>query len=197
VDDASTDATPAVAVAAGARVVKVALRKISAVRNAGAKAASGETFIFLDADTLLNETVLRQAVWALRQGAVGGGCAALFDGRLPGYSKWLTPAINAFSRCFGLAYGCFLFCTRQGFEAAGGFDEGLYAAEEWALSRALKKQGRFMILREAVVTSGRKMRAYSGRELLGFFGAIAARPGSLRGGKGLEIWYGERREDPE
>ena len=66
-------------------------------------------------------------------------------------------------RIFRLASGCFLFCTREAFDAVCGFDERLFAAEEGAMSRALARHGRFVVLREFVVTSGRKLRAYSPR----------------------------------
>jgi GT2 family glycosyltransferase len=97
-----------------------------------------------------------------------------------------------------LAAGCFIFCSRAAFEAAGGFDETLFATEEIALSRALKRQGRFVILRVPVVTSGRKLRSHSAREILGLFGA-ALRGGraSLRTRRHLGLWYGGRRDDPK
>ena len=96
-----------------------------------------------------------------------------------------------------LACGCFLFCSRQAFEAAGGFDETLYGAEELAMSRALGRQGRFVVLRDAVTTSGRKLRAYSGWEILSATGRLALRGRkSVRDRHGMELWYGERREDP-
>lgn len=64
------------------------------------------------------------------------------------------------------------------------------------MSQALRRHGRFVILREAVTTSGRKLRAYSGREALGvlFRLAVGGRNG-VRSREGLDIWYGERRPD--
>ena len=53
VDDASTDSTLEIA-RQSARVISVDHRKISAVRNEGARAASGETLFFVDADTKAN-----------------------------------------------------------------------------------------------------------------------------------------------
>jgi hypothetical protein len=62
----------------------------------------------------------------------------------------------------------------------------------------LKRQGRFVVLRESVTSSGRKLRMYSGREVLRFFGGIlVAGPKGLRKREGLEVWYGGRREDPD
>jgi glycosyltransferase involved in cell wall biosynthesis len=197
VDDASTDGTAAVAREYGSRVVPVNHRQIAATRNAGAREAHGEVLIFVDADTVVTEAAVRAAVAALRAGAVGGGCAFRFDGRLPLYGRLMEVVAAPLYRALGLASGCFLFCTRAAFLAAGGFDERLFGAEEAALSRALQRQGRFVVLRECVTTSGRKLRAHSAREILGFLARLAlAGPKSVRQRKGLEIWYGERRADP-
>lgn len=198
VDDASTDGTAAVAREHGARVEPVNHRQIAATRNAGAKAAAGELLIFVDADTIVTEAVVRAAVAALRAGAVGGGCALRFDGRLPLYGQIIAKVAVPLYRAAGLASGCFLFCTREAFFAAGGFNEELFAAEEAALSRALGRQGRFVILREYVTTSGRKLRAHSAREVLGLFARVAfSGSKAVKRREGLEIWYGQRRPDPE
>ena len=53
VADACDDGTNTIAENAGVRVVPVDLRRISAVRNAGAAAASGEYLVFVDADTVV------------------------------------------------------------------------------------------------------------------------------------------------
>jgi glycosyltransferase involved in cell wall biosynthesis len=197
-DDASTDRTAAVAREHGARVVSVNHRQIAATRNAGAREAHGEMLIFVDADTVVTGAAVRAAVGAMRAGAAGGGCAFRFDGRLPLYGRLMGSVAAPLYRALGLASGCFLFCTRAAFRAAGGFDERLFGAEEAALSRALRRQGRFVVLRESVTTSGRKLRAHSAREVLGVVARLAlAGPRAVRRRKGLEIWYGERRPDPE
>ena len=73
----------------------------------------------------------------------------------------------------------------------------LYGAEEIAMSRALKRCGRFVVLRQSVATSGRKLRTYSALEILLMTARLAVRgPSALRSRKGLELWYEERREDP-
>jgi glycosyltransferase involved in cell wall biosynthesis len=196
-DDASTDQTAAIAERGGARVVRVSHRQIAATRNSGARAAKGDFLIFVDADTLVNEVVVRKALAALRGGAAGGGSAIRFDDPVPLYARVLLPLCVRLYRAARLASGCFLFCSRRAFEKAGGFNEGLFGAEELAMSQALRRQGRFVILREAVTTSGRKLRIYSGWELwrvlcgLGLGGW-----NSVRDRSGLEIWYGERRDDP-
>jgi glycosyltransferase involved in cell wall biosynthesis len=197
VDDASTDRTAAIAREHGARVVSVQCRQIARTRNAGARAAIGEMLVFVDADTLVTESAVRAAIAAMRGGAVGGGCAFRFDDPLPLYGRVLAAVAVPLYRMAGLASGCFLFCTREAFRAAGGFDETLFGAEEAAMSRALRRLGRFVMLRESVTTSGRKLRAYSGREVLGILARLAlGGPNGVQRRDGLDIWYGERRPDP-
>ncbi len=197
-DDASTDRTPEIAREHGARVVSVNRRQIAATRNAGANAASGEMLIFVDDDTVVTEAAVRAAVAVMRRGAVGGGCATRFDGSIPLYARVLLATAIPLYRLLGFAAGCFLFCTREAFHAVGGFDETMFGAEEVAMSRSLGRQGRFVVLREYVTTSGRKLRAYSARELLGVLARLAlAGPNSVRRRDGLSIWYGERRPDTE
>src|SRR5262245_9002167 len=73
-DDASTDRTAAIAQEHGAHLVSVKCRQIAATRNAGARAANGDMFVFVDADTIVTEAAVRAAIAAMRGGAVGGGC---------------------------------------------------------------------------------------------------------------------------
>ncbi|MDZ4779489.1 MAG: glycosyltransferase [Planctomycetia bacterium] len=197
VDDASTDRTGEIATAAQARVIRVEYRHISATRNAGAREAQGEIFFFVDADTLVNTDAVRASLAALQQGAVAGGCLFRFDGQVPLWAKLIYPPGVVFSRCFKFVGGCCLFCHREAFFQAGGFSEDHYAGEEVGLIRAWKRQGRFVVPRPTVVTSGRKLRAHSLKEVLTAVGRAFVRqcgkPSKQR--EGLDLWYGERKPD--
>ena len=59
------------------------------------------------------------------------------------FAAWLM-------RTAGWAAGCFMFVRADVFRRVGGFDERYFASEEIHLSRAVKKHGRFVILRERV-----------------------------------------------
>jgi glycosyltransferase involved in cell wall biosynthesis len=197
VDDASTDQTSAIAERANARVVRVAHRQIAATRNSGAKAATGDLFIFVDADTRVSAEVVCAAIEAVKRGAAGGGAAIKFDEPTPLYARLLLPVLVLSFRMSRTAAGCFIFCTRSAFFAIGGFDEAYYGAEEIVFSRAMRKHGKFVILRHPVVTSARKLRAHSSRELFVLMFALARRgPKAVQQREGLDIWYGERRKDP-
>jgi len=198
VDDASTDGTALVARRRGARLVSVAHRQIAATRNSGAREANGTFFIFVDADTIVSESVVRSAVEAMRGGAVGGGAAVEFDGAVPLYARLLLPVLVRMFRAADLAAGCFMFCTRSAFLAVEGFDETFFGAEELVMSRALKRHGKFVVLRQAVTTSGRKLRTHSVREMLMVMGRVALRgPKAVKQRQGMELWYAERRDDPQ
>lgn len=196
VDDASTDRTAELARTAGARVVHVDRRQIAATRNSGARAARGRFLLFVDADTLVPAETLRAALRALEDGCVGGGAGARFDEPVPRHARWLIAVLSAAMRVARLAAGCFLFAERGAFEAVGGFDETLFASEEIALSRALRRRGRFRVLREKVVTSGRKIRTYSLASIFATLARLALQGRrSIRDRQGLEMWYADARAD--
>lgn len=197
-DDASDDATPTIAGSLGAVVVRVEKRQIAATRNAGARRSRGEMLVFVDADTVVTPGAVRGAVRAVRRGAAYGGAAIRWDGRIPAWSGLLLRVMLMIYPLVGQASGAFLFCTRAAFDAAGGFDEALYASEECRLSLALRRRGRFAWVRSPVITSGRKLRAYTLSEMMGALVRIGVGGrGALRRREGLEIWYGPRRTDPD
>jgi glycosyltransferase involved in cell wall biosynthesis len=192
-DDASTDATPAVAERGGARVIRTENRQIAATRNAGARAATGDRLIFVDGDTRIGEDVLRAAMAALDAGAVGGGATVRLDAA-PLWARVFTAALMASFRMLRLAAGCFIFCTREAFDAAGGFDETYFGAEELVISRALGKQGRFVVLREAVTTSARKLHNRSAWDVFMITARVVMRGRrGVRQRRGMEFWYDDRR----
>jgi glycosyltransferase involved in cell wall biosynthesis len=67
-NDTSTDRTGTIALEHGARVVAVNRRQIAATRNAGARAAKGTLFMFVDADTVVTKRLVPAAVRALQRG---------------------------------------------------------------------------------------------------------------------------------
>jgi glycosyltransferase involved in cell wall biosynthesis len=196
VDDASEDLTSAVAAQHGARIERVEYRQISRTRNAGARIASGDPLIFVDADTVISSRVLHGTLEAIQRGAAGGGARLTVDGWIPLYGRMLLTITGVVMRTADLIAGCYFFCTRAAFDAAGGFDESVYAAEELVLSRRLARIGWIAILDAPVVTSGRKLREHSGWEVVRLLGALVRRgPAVVRTRDDLALWYGKRRND--
>ena len=193
----STDATAAIARQQGAQVVRVEHRQISATRNAGARQAHGDILFFVDADTLVNAPAIQSALRSVRAGAVGGGCWPRFDeGWIPWWWRLTLPVGERICRWLHfLPSGACLFCERSTYQAVGGFNEKYYAAEDVAFIAALKRRGRFVILSETVVTSGRKVRAHSFLT----YARLSARlvflgSRGVRSRRGLEYWYEPERE---
>jgi glycosyltransferase involved in cell wall biosynthesis len=195
VDDASTDSTGRIAEQMGARTLRVEHRKISAVRNAGARVACGEVFFFVDADTQVNERAVSAALAGLRAGAAGGGCFFDFDGPAPLWGRIILFFATLAARLIRWVGGCFLFCTREAYSAAGGFSESLYAGEDIAFVQALKKVGRFVVLKPKVVSSGRKLNVVGPWEVLGLMLTIAIRGARYESKWVLDILYGRRAQD--
>ena len=195
VDDASTDSTLQIAQEMGVRTLRVEHRKISAVRNAGACAARSEVFFFVDADTQVNERAVTAALTALRAGVAGGGCVPELDGSIPLWGRIIHFMACVMGRLIRLVGGCFLFCSREAYSATGGFSESLYAGEDIAFVQALKKVGRFVVLKPTVVTSARKLEVAGPWEVLGLMVRIAIRGPHYDSEWVRDILYGRRAED--
>jgi len=197
VDDASTDDTSSIAESNGAQALRVDLRNIGAVRNAGAKEARNTCLFFVDADTLLPEKTLRQSLDAICNGAAGGGAHVVID-RIDEV-QWTKLFLYYLVRLLwqtigGWAAGCFMYCRRDLFEHFGGFDEEYFAAEELFFSRNVKAHGRFKIVRHPVVTSSRKFHSFSTQELVRFvLLPLVSAQGRFRSKLGLEVLYDHDR----
>jgi glycosyltransferase involved in cell wall biosynthesis len=195
VDDASTDATREVAAQRGARVVSIDRRQIAAARNAGARVAQGKYLFFVDADTRINRTHIAEAIAALEAGYAGGSARVMTDGFIPLWGRIFVRAFCAVYFALNLGAGAFLFTTRRNFDAIGGFDEQYFIGEEVFFSLALRKLGRFKVLREPILTSGRKLRMYSARHVLvRSFSIVICGPRAARSRKKLDLWYSSKRE---
>ena len=195
VDDGSTDATADIARQSGVRLVQIQRRQIAAARNAGAQIARGQILFFVDADTRISSSHVVDAIAALNAGYSGGSARVITDGVIP---LWARLCVRVFCTVYfanNLGAGAFLFATRKNFDAIGGFDEKLFIGEEIYFSLALRKLGRFKILRAPILTSGRKLRIYSAAHILSRSLSIMLRgTRAARSRDKLELWYDGKRE---
>ncbi len=199
-DNNSTDRTAELARAAGARVVFEPVNQISRARNAGARMATGDWLLFVDADSILDAAVLGDLLRRIRRGdCAGGGCRIDLDHRNLSVNLVVTLS-NFILRTMHWAAGSFLFCRRDAFEAVGGFSTKVYAAEEIVLSRAIKRWGAkrgldFIILtRRPHISSARKFHFHGLGGILWAGARIASRGrGALEQGKHLSVFYDGRR----
>ncbi len=163
-DNNSTDQSADVAKQFGARVVFEAKNQISRARNAGARQSKGIYLVFVDADTLISESLLKSALSNLQAGKIcGGGALVSFYKNTGNTANKIIQIWVWLSSRLQIASGSFVYCLREAFEEVGGFSESLYAGEEVRLSWSLKKWGEkhrqsFKIIPDdPVFTSARKL----------------------------------------
>jgi glycosyltransferase involved in cell wall biosynthesis len=195
VNNNSSDRTEAVARAHGARVVFESRNQISVARNAGAKAARGEIFAFLDADDHMSANFLSSLDEAMRSGAYIGGAGRI---RWDKQSTWVH-LFNSLGNCLRLVLGvsnALPFTSRDTFEKVGGFDERYYAGEDMKFAADLKRLGKkegkkFCIIKDGyVLKSARKFDRYGGLVVMLGFLMFLMNPWLVRSKKACFFWYG-------
>lgn len=197
VNDDSSDDTVKIAKELGARTIDVCLRNIGAVRNAGARIASNQWIVFVDADTIVPGKTLIQSLKSLARGDVGGGSRVVIDETQKLF--WMKRmmylgVVLGWQVIGGWAAGCYMYCRKELFDSFGGFDEEYFAAEELFFSLQLKRLGRFRLVRNPVITSARKLHHYSTPQLMRFILVPLMSFRSLfRSKTGLEILYDDQR----
>lgn len=198
-DNNSTDRTAEIARAAGARVVFEPVNQIARARNAGAKHASGDWLLFVDADSYPTIELFEQTKAAIASGCLAGGATVAFETSDPYIRFWIA-AWNSLSRRLSWAAGSFIFCEARAFREAGGFSEKLYAGEEIDLFKRLKRLARrerrqIVILHQHPLrTSDRKVRLYTKGEHLRFMLKTLLLGGrNLRSRESCYAWYDGRR----
>ncbi len=154
-DGNSRDATLEVARKHGAEIIRAEKRRSSQM-NAGVKAARGEIFLFLHADTHLPPSSLSQIESALKDdGVVGGGFARRFDSNSI-FLRGTCAMAGWRCRQFGLFLGDQgIFVRREIFNRLGGFKE-MRAFEDVDFSRRLAGCGKTVTLEPAVISSARR-----------------------------------------
>jgi glycosyltransferase involved in cell wall biosynthesis len=201
VDNNSNDRTAEIARAMGAVVVHEPVNQIARARNTGARTARGRGLIFLDADTTLHSALLAAALRNLGSGhIVGGGSLVGYDRTLDRSAQKALDLWNGVSRRLHIAAGCFVYCTKEAFEGAGGFSERVYASEEiWLSLRmhlwARRRGKRFRVItNRPVVTSIRKLDWFSPSHLLVSSLVLTLFPFALFSRRLCNIWYDRPKE---
>lgn len=204
VDNASTDSTADLARMRGCRVVAEDKRVIAAVRNAGARKARGQVFVFVDADNIIHPDTFNAIDRCLSTGRVVAGAsgakmqrmslgiAATYMLMVP--MVWLT----------GMDTGV-VFCRRQDFEAIGGYNEDRLFAEDveflWDLMLLGRTRGQKLarITSVKVIYSTRKFDEHGDWHYLSLmlrflYGVLFSQRSMDRFAR--TYWYGGQRTKP-
>ena len=142
VDNNSTDETAAIARNRGAAVVREPVPGIGRARNAGARKATGQVLVFVDADVRVPRTLLRVIRDTLLDSrCLGGGvdteyCPRRFLVRLNLLGWRLLAAL------IPMAQGATQFCRRPDFEHVGGYSEEIWMGEDTDFYRDLRRLAR-------------------------------------------------------
>jgi glycosyltransferase involved in cell wall biosynthesis len=156
-----TDDTEKIALQHGAKVVREDGRNLARIRNAAAKAATGEIIITIDADSRMTDNMLKEIDRLLRTGRfIGGGVTIRTE-------RWslgilVTVLLLAVLLLWRRVSGGLFWCLRRDFEAIGGFNENLVSLEDLDFAQRLKVYGkstgkRFKTIKKAhIITSCRK-----------------------------------------
>lgn len=163
VDNDSQDHTRRVAEEFGAKVFPEAEHNISKVRNTGAANSSGDVLIFVDADTLVPETLFKKIAAVMEDERCLGGAVAVEYGDLE--RKWMRFYLAGWrfwGRVFNMKQGAAQFCRRPVFAELGGYDRTIFMGEDvefyWRLSKLSKRRQAYLYFVEEprVVTSARR-----------------------------------------
>ena len=158
VDGGSTDGTPAVAEARGARTLSTPSGRGQQLA-AGAAVASGDILLFLHADSTLPPGALARIRDTLSQhpDLVGGNFELLFDGD-DGFSRWLN-GFYRWIRRHGLYYGdSAVFVRREAYRALGGI-KPIALMEDYDFNRRMERYGRTCCIDDPpMTTSSRRFR---------------------------------------
>lgn len=140
-DNGSTDATVQIAREWGARTVTVTMRAIGAVRNGGAKAATGEVVCFIDADMQIHPDSFNQIAAAMDSGryicgATGVTLETWSLGLAVTYAV-LVPVIWVLRLDTGI-----VFTGKEDFERVDGYPEDRLFGEDVAFLLRMRRLGR-------------------------------------------------------
>lgn len=141
IDNGSNDNTPEIVNKTSARLYFKINCNVGAVRNHGAKIATGEVFAFIDADSIAPKNWISKGVARLLEKdrvVIGGGC------KLPDNANWIEKSWllgDDVKRLPKSLLGTSIFIFKNHFFNVEGFNEQVTSGEDTLLSDDLKKAG--------------------------------------------------------
>jgi glycosyltransferase involved in cell wall biosynthesis len=156
-----TDQTEDIAKCFGAVTVHEDEKNIARVRNAGARIATGNVVVTIDADSWMTPNMLQEVIRHLETGHYIGGGVSIRPERFSTGILFSLMMVVPYLLKARISAGMF-WLYKSDFDAIGGFDEGLVSAEDYRFALKLKDYGRrkglqYGTIKKAhIVTSCRK-----------------------------------------
>ncbi|MBR9682060.1 MAG: glycosyltransferase [Candidatus Aenigmarchaeota archaeon] len=162
VDGNSPDATRKIARKYADKVINLRERGVAKARNVGTKVATGDIFVFLDGDTIIEKNFIKKIVNLFRNKNISG---VFPQGRTRGKKSQVIfdlqnigVAISTFFR-FPMLPGTCVIYRRSFFEKTKGFIEGYVTAEDIIFSLKNRKYGKLIYSNKvSFETSNRRVR---------------------------------------
>ena len=163
VDNDSQDKTRQIAESFGAKVFLEKEHNIAKVRNTGARNSTGDVLIFIDADTLVPDTLFQKITDVIEDDKCFGGAAAVeYEDFQRKWMKFYLAGWKFWGRFFNMAQGAAQFCRKSVFEKLEGYDKTIFMGEDiefyWRLSKYAKRNEGYLHFVEhpKVKTSARR-----------------------------------------
>jgi glycosyltransferase involved in cell wall biosynthesis len=156
-----SDRTEEIATQLGASIITEDSKNLSAIRNRGVEASTGEIIVTIDADSQMTPNMLKEVLRKLDSGTFIGGGVKIVPERMSIGILCSLLVVAPFILFHGVSAGMF-WCFRKDYEEINGFDEELACVEDVDFGKRLKKHGknhgkRYGTIRMAhIVTSCRK-----------------------------------------
>jgi len=140
------------------RIVTLDDKGLGISRNLGARIATGDLLVFLDADTILEPHALRVIAGEFTEGDAGGTLKGQPDSNRFAYR--VIYGLKNFIHRFVVRNGSsgVIICWKKHFDSVGGFDERLELRENSELIRRLKRFGGYRYIGTTAATTS--MRRY-------------------------------------
>ncbi len=147
VDNSSTDRTKEIALKYTNLVFNKGPER-SAQRNLGVEKSSGEYFIFLDADMILSENLIKDCVEKIQNNPEVIAC---YISEIVMGENFFSK-VRRFERSFydATVIDCARFIKKDAFLQVGGFDEDLTGPEDWDLDKKLRNIGRIDLIKTPI-----------------------------------------------
>ncbi|MGZ4680331.1 MAG: glycosyltransferase [Ilumatobacteraceae bacterium] len=154
---ASDSAHARLAATMGAEVVRIDSSVIAAARNAGARVATGQIIVTINADRVMSPVAFAEIERLLATGCYIGGGATQHPER-HSLAIDLAMLLSKLATYLNGLGGGMYWCRRDDFDAIGGFDERVTTIDDLDFARRLRDHGlrtgrKFVNLRQAPVTT--------------------------------------------